>query len=266
MEFKDYLRISSRQLDKEIQNILYLWLKDIEKIDRKLVPLAKEFIKSNSGGKGIRGALVKLGYGLTGSKVNKEILKIGAAYEILHTSILVHDDIIDQSPTRRGKKSLYKSIGTPEAITLGDLGFFLATKIIAESSFSDKNKNLSLKLFSKTMIDTAAGQLLDIKKGNQKTLMLLKTAYYTISAPLQLGAVLGGGEKKLLELLGLLGENLGIAYQIQDDILDGEVSDFGQSGVKYVAVAKKLIPKITSNRSFGKLLEEMADYVIQRIR
>lgn len=277
MEFRKYLEQTSEKLEKEVQEILNQWLKEVEKTDRKLIPLAKAFIKANFGGKGIRGTLVKLGYEIArhhlrgGGKVQSsehlggEVLKIGAAYEIFHTAILAHDDIMDKSPTRRGKPALYKNVGVPQAITLGDLGFFLAIKIISESKFEDKKKNQALDLFSKTMIDTTMGQMLDIAHADPKLVARLKTAQYTIICPLQLGAILAGTNEKLLANLGDFGHHLGIAHQIRDDILDEEALEYaGQMGVEYVTQAKKYIPKITADESIRTLLEDMAEYLINR--
>ena len=100
-----------------------------------------------------------------------------------------------------------------------------------------------------------------------KTINLLKTARYTISGPLKLGAILGGGNKKLLDLLDLFGENLGIAYQIRDDILDSEVQSVDKAKIKvleYTDQARKLIPKIAMDLKYRKILEELAGYLMER--
>ena len=262
MDFKEYLDKTAKELDREVEKILNQWLKEVEGIDRKLVPLASAFIQSCQGGKRIRGVLVKLGYELTGKK-SKEILKIGAAYEIFHSAILAHDDIIDQSEIRRGNPSLYKKLGISKAITLGDLGFFLAIRVISESNFPAEYKNQATRLFAKTIVDTAVGQLLDIEKGDPIITAKLKTAHYTISGPLQLGAILAGAENKLIRVLGEFGENLGIAFQIKDDILDGE-SKSPEEARKYINSARKIIPLLTKDSKLSNLLEQMGGYLIDR--
>ncbi len=249
MDFKRYLNETAKILDKEISKILDEWEKEVGKISPKLIPLAQAFIKACSGGKRIRGTLVRLGYEMTQTHLPGEvtgvtasshleggILKVGAAYEIFHTSILVHDDIMDESPIRRGKPTLFKALGgdhrgTSLAITLADLGFFLAIKIISESKFPNKEKNEALRLFSKTVVNTTVGQILDIQKEDPILTSRLKTAQYTICGPLALGAILAGADKKLLGLLGLFGENLGMAFQIHDDILGvfGDEKKVGKS-------------------------------------
>ena len=266
MDFKIYLDKTAKELDREVEKILNQELKEAKGIGKKLVPLLEAFTDACMGGKRIRGVLVKLGYELAGKK-SKEIIKIGAAYEILHAAILAHDDIIDNSPTRRDKPSLYKSVGISQAITLGDLGFFLAIKIISESNFPQRGKNEALALFARTMVDTAVGQMLDIQKGDPLTIMKFKTAQYTIAGPLQLGAILAGWGPTSIRLRRIkqFGESLGIAFQIQDDILDGEAVDYSQKeALEYTSRAKKLIPKITLNIRLRKLLADMTQYLVER--
>ena len=97
MEFSNYLKHSAKSLEKEIQKILNLWFQEAQKIDKSLIPPTRAFIEACKGGKKIRGTLIKLGYELVrrpkGAE-SGEILRVGAAYEIFHTAILVHDDII----------------------------------------------------------------------------------------------------------------------------------------------------------------------------
>lgn len=251
-------------MDKEIKRVLDELRGEVKKISPKLLPLVDKFIESCYGGKRIRGNLVLLGYKLAAGKQNREVLKVAAAYEIMHSSILAHDDIIDQSFTRRGKPSLYKSVGIEQTITLADLGFFLAIRIIAESKFPEKLKNQALRIFSQTMVDTAIGQMLDIQKGDRATIMRFKTAKYTVSGPLLLGATLAGGKLDQLDQFGIY---LGVAFQIKDDILDKEAkSQDLANALKYMNKARKIIPRLTKEAKMRKKLNELADYMIKRKR
>lgn len=285
MEFKNYLKINAQKVETELNKILEDFLKETKKTDPKLLPFAKALVSSCQGGKRIRGVLVKLGYEIARthlrgvhqvtaqSHLGGEVLKIGAALEILHAAILIHDDVIDQSPTRRTQPSLYKALGgghygESQAISMGDIGLYLPLKIISETKFNDKNKLKAIKHLSEVVIKTGWGQVLDIKKDDDWELLYkLKTAQYTISGPLQMGAILAGEEKELLGVLGIFGENLGIAFQIQDDILDGEVESVEKAKVKqlpYISQAKKMIPKITNDKMMNKLLEDMTEYMVER--
>ena len=289
MSLENRLKVNAEQLDQKIEIILEKWLLEAKTINVSLIPLVTEFIKANKGGKKVRGFLVRLGYELAqkthlpGVKAHleggAEIIKVAAAYEIFHTAILAHDDIMDQDTQRRGQPSLYQALrpkdgqvdgdhyGISQAISLADAGFFIAVKIITEAKFEAKLTNQALSLFSQTMIETSLGQMLDLKKTDPFTVMRLKTAKYTVCAPLQLGALLGGASKDLIKKLAEFGEHLGIAFQIKDDILDGEVGSVEESekkALEYVSKAKKILPKLTDNKNMRKLLEELVKYMVER--
>lgn len=232
MDFQSFLRTTAQEINEETEKFFTDWMLEVGKVSPKLLPLNQAFIDSCDGGKRLRGALVKLGYELAHGSTDPEILKPASAFEIFQTAILIHDDIIDQSPTRRCKPTLYKALGgdhygISQSISLGDIGFFLAEKLITGSDFPDDRKNKALAFFIKMMLDTALGEVLDVELPHQKsiteedilTVFRLKTARYTIVGPLCLGAILGGADEELLFRLGEFGESLGIAFQIQDDIL-----------------------------------------------
>lgn len=284
MDFQKFLEKTARELDREVGKILEEQLKEAGKTDKKLVPLLKVFTESCQGGKRIRGSLVALGYQLARHLPGEQrrhlegeeaIFKVAAAYEIMHTAILVHDDIIDKSLLRRDRPSLHQALGgnhygISQAISLGDYGFFLAFKIIAEASFPQDDKIQALKLFSKVMMDTTWGEMLDLEKTDPLTIMKLKTARYSVAGPLELGAVLAGAGEKLLGRLGRLGENLGIAFQIRDDILDSETDYLGgidsaeKEMEKYKNKAMKIVPEITKDKKMSKILKQLGEYLVKR--
>lgn len=261
MSFADYLKINAYQVEKELDKILNRLLNETKRIDPKLITLIKEFVKSCQGGKRIRGVLVNLGYEIAQGKKTNQILKVGAALEIMHTAILAHDDIIDESPKRRDQASLYVRVGEYQAITLADLGFFLAIKILSEIGNSKM-----LQVFSQTMVNTAIGQIMDINGGDKKIIAKFKTAQYTISNPLVLGAIIAGADNRLIKMLEEFGENLGIAYQIKDDILDKEADDHARKQlIEYTARAEKIIPQLTSrNVKIRQLLKDLCFYLLER--
>ncbi len=246
MDFKTYLENSSGEIEILIKQYLEHWNKDeVDLISSQLSPLTDAFYESCLGGKRLRGMLVRLGYEMTDGKINSEIYKASAAVEIFQTAILAHDDIIDLSVTRRGKPTLYRKLGgdhygISQTICLGDIGFFLSVRLISESNFSDDLKNQALTEFSKMFINTGLGEMLDIKLSQKDsiyneqdvlTIQRLKTAYYTIIYPLKIGIILASGSNKLLEQIEKFGNSLGIAFQIQDDILGvfGDEEELGKS-------------------------------------
>ena len=278
MNFEDYFKIGAKEIDQELEQMLSGFVNKTEKTNSKLLPYAQAFLNANKGGKRIRGVLCKLGYQLATSKLSQQIIKVSVALEILHTALLIHDDIMDQSPIRRDKPSLYKALGgdhkaISQAISLGDIGFYLPIKLISDSSFSDQIKVKALSFLSEVIINTGWGQILDMENSQKEDekeiefIRIYKTAKYTIAGPMQLGAMLAGADGTFIRLLGEFGESLGKAFQIQDDILDGQVRqlDFERSqALKYVSEAKKLIPKIPTEVKFKKILEKLTEYLIER--
>lgn len=256
MNFKDYLKESAQKIDEELDKILSDFLNGTKETDIKLLPFALGFINACKNGKRIRGVLVRLGNEIAGGKESVEVYRASCAFEIMQTAILAHDDIIDQSEMRRGRPSLYKSIGTNQAITLADIGFFLANSLIENSKV--------FNFFNRAMIRTGLGQLLDIGKCKTAKTYELKTAWYTFIAPLCVGAILAGADQKKLEILEQFGKTLGVAYQIQDDILDEGKQALSQKVLEYSLEAKKMIPEITFDEKLKNLLEEMIDYLVRR--
>lgn len=280
MDFEKFRRETADAVDKELKLLLGQWRHEVGNIDSTLLPLVDKFIGSCYGGKRLRGVLAVLGYEIgkqssVFSRQSSDIFKIAASYEIFHTAILAHDDIMDKSLTRRDQPSLFQALGGDHrgvslAITLADAGFFLATKIISESTFAKEWKNEALKYFSAVMLNTAMGQILDIEIGDSIIVAKYKTAKYTVSGPLVLGATLVGASQGLIRALEEFGENLGIAFQIQDDILDSEVDWLG--GIKYAKKAAeqyknkalKILPQLTKDEKMSKLLQQLAEYLVER--
>lgn len=245
MTFIDYVKLIPQEIETELKIYLAKWRIEVEETNPKLLPLADLFIDACDGGKRLRGALVKLGFELSGNKYESEILKSAVAIEIFQTAILAQDDIVDQSPTRRGKKTIHTALGNDhyaisQTMMLGDTGFFLALKLIGESNFPPERVNKALQSFSETMLKTAIGEMLDIELSQKDveqveedaiTIFKLKTSRYTITGPLHLGAILGGADQSLLDSMNKFGEDLGVAFQIQDDILGvfGDEKELGKS-------------------------------------
>ncbi len=189
-----------------------------------------------------------------GFRKTGEIIKLGAAVEIMHSFLLVQDDIIDRAEMRRGGEALhillgkrYSSlttnplIGTDIASVLADVMFSSAIDIICSAGLRDGIKTAFMKVFARTYEKTAWGQILDslntmpvsIDCGSDAPMMisLMKTAWYTMVYPVMMGYVLSSGSgRKELETIEEFGIPLGIAFQIRDDILGvfGVESDTGK--------------------------------------
>jgi geranylgeranyl diphosphate synthase type I len=242
-DFKIYLHTSSKEIEIELRERAKIWRKKNKYDYTELNKLLARFTDNWSGGKMLRGVLVKLGYELLNGEQTEAILQPAAAFEILHTSLLVHDDIIDHSPTRRGKTAMHihKNIhyGISQAICLGDLGISLAGKLLAESNFPPERKNRALRYFYEMVNTTILGEMMDVasaqetKRSEEQILQIHKnkTANYTLIGPLTLGAILAGATEEYVKNIKQFAQPLGIAYQIQDDILGifGDEKTLGKS-------------------------------------
>ncbi len=210
------------------------------------------------GGKRIRPILLIFGYKCINKTttdkyyneelVNEEneIIKAAMAVELMESFLLIHDDIIDNDDLRRGKPTLHriyeknttlnnkkeipddkKHFGKSMAIIGGDILAVLGSEILLSTNFSDQNKIETLNIFNKTIINTCFGEMLDVYSEFEQGLTeddinkihLLKTAKYTIEAPLHIGAIFAGANNVQLKTLSDYALNLGRAFQIQDDIL-----------------------------------------------
>lgn len=200
------------------------------------------FAEHCDGGKRVRAYLVKLGYELVSAQFDERIIIPALSYEIFQTGVLAHDDIIDESPTRRHKPSMHMALGgghmgVSRAICQGDLGIIAATAILCGSDFDEKTKLHAIEHQTRVFFSTVAGELKDVDLSYAKDYTLdevlsmyaLKTAQYTVSGPLLLGAILGGADKNMQRQLYNIGQNIGIAFQIKDDIL-GVFSDEEKTG------------------------------------
>lgn len=232
MDFPNYVLDTKEKVDSGVLDILTAWKEELGVVTPSLVPLADAFIESSKGGKRIRGALVRLGYELAGGKDSEAIIKSAVAVEIFQTAILAHDDIIDKSLQRRGKASLYQALGgdhygISQTISLGDWGFFKAVELLTRVDVQVEIKNKAVAFFCKTMLTTMTGEMLDVYLPSQHTysendiitLSRLKTASYTFIATLGLGAILAGADQPLVARIEAFALQLGIAYQLHDDLL-----------------------------------------------
>ncbi len=203
------------------------------------------FLRQCDGGKRVRAYLVQLGYELFGKdvKADKAFLP-SLSYELFQTGILAHDDIIDNSETRRFKPSMHMDLGgghsgISKSICAGDFGIIAAIEIIARSDFDEKTKLKAISHQNKIFISTIAGELRDIEFSGRMDIQeqeildmnYLKTAQYTVSGPLVLGAILAGADEKSIQQTAKFGNLVGIAFQIRDDILGmfGDEKKVGKS-------------------------------------
>jgi geranylgeranyl diphosphate synthase, type II len=191
-------------------------------------------------GKRLRPKLVMLGSALCGGDPAKA-LSAGLAMELLHNFTLIHDDIMDNADTRRGKPTVYRKWGVPLAILSGDMTFGLAYEQLhryGQDPDIDKNRfSTILSLFHNAVREVCEGQaydiqfeqVIDVSMDAYLEMIRQKTAAL-LSASLAIGGTVSGGTSDQIGHLEQLGTEAGIAFQIQDDLLDvvADPSKFGK--------------------------------------
>lgn len=186
------------------------------------------------GGKRIRPALVILACDLFEGAVESALIP-ALAIEVFHNFTLLHDDIMDRSEIRRGSPTVHVKYNENVAILSGDVMSILASRLINQSP--GVILNTVHDIFTKTAMQVCEGQQIDMNFEDRLTvseeeylkMIELKTAVL-IAASLKIGAILGGSSQKDAVDLYDFGKNLGLAFQLQDDLLDtyGEPSVMGK--------------------------------------
>ena len=188
------------------------------------------------GGKRIRPRLCLTAYSLFKDEFSQEILSPAAALEVFHSFTLIHDDIMDKAPVRRGVPTVYKKWNDNTAILSGDVMSIESYKLIAKAPAQVLPQ--ALELFSQTAAQVCEGQQYDMDFEDMECVPMadylkmigLKTAVL-IACSAKMGAIIGGASEKDCGLLYKFGYDLGLAFQIADDWLDtyGDSAVFGKS-------------------------------------
>lgn len=252
---KEICHNETTQYENKIEN------QNFEEIEEAV----KEFTRVNKDGKYLRAILVGLGYQAAG-KTDDKYKNLAAALELFQTSILIHDDIIDNALIRRGKDTIPVSyekkynnpikenqmfkqkktnFSTSMGICIGDLGFYIANQIIIKSYKDNKDITKLLSYYNDVVIKTCKGEMLDIIlpfkeeyfksdiKLEEKIMEIykLKTAWYSVIGPYCLGLILGEAEENQIKTMEDILLEIGVAFQIQDDLLGiyGDEKQIGKS-------------------------------------
>lgn len=248
LSFMIFFKKSRERLSEKMQNFNREICNQSEK---RIAENITEFTRMNCNGKFIRGALVNLGYSILKSDIEYSD-DLALAFEIYQTAILISDDVIDHASLRRNqptipvhyinnwetkgieiKRNVY-DVANSMAICAGGLGMCYANQKVAEAYSKSDNLGILLKYFNQVIIKTIQGEVIDVLlpfeeqnfRSNEDDLVdsiteiyRLKTAWYTVIGPLCLGMILAGGADEDIKKIESFAENLGIAFQIKDDIL-----------------------------------------------
>lgn len=290
MEIQKTLAQFKGKIDKEIEKYFDKVIKESKEKDL-LTAEALKYVKKMTlaSGKRLRPALMYFGYLGVGGKERKKIMKAAVSIELIHMFLLIHDDIIDRDVKRHGVDSLNfyfakyarknfrkkdaAHFGDSMAIIIGDMLEAYGNQIILESGFPDKLVMKTLVKLQDIIASTVMGQAKDIyleHKGSDSEKEILrmyeyKTAKYSIEGPLHLGMLLAGAGEKDLKAMSRYAVPIGIAFQVQDDILGifGSEKKLGKSVKSDIEKGKQTLLLARAlkvgNRSEKKELQKIMD-------
>lgn len=298
-EYEEIVKRISKKMDKYNRTL-------IKNSDNYIVKDAiDKFIFHNGGGKYVRAFLIILGYMYKNHKNNlldTYADDLAIAYETFQTSILVHDDIIDNAQVRRGKPTIPKlyendfslnkitdndNTSNSLAICLADLGFYEANELIVSKYGKDKNFSKLISYYNNVVLKTIKGEIIDVYlpfKGKYMDyfasyndvieISKLKTSWYTVVGPFCLGLILSSVDNKKVKQFEEALLPLGIAFQIKDDIMGvfassvnlgkdcNDISEFKQTLLYHYAVNSDYKDELL--KYYGK--EKVDSSVVQKVR
>jgi geranylgeranyl diphosphate synthase type I len=233
------------RVDASLDGFLASSADELRDLDPAAAPLVDEIRRLlTAGGKRLRPLCCYWGYRATGGRDGEPIVRAAAALELLHTMALVHDDLMDEAATRRGVPSVHVHLeailtsvaepvargraGFAAAIIVGDLAAVLADRLFLEAGFDPSVTVGALDRYHRMRTAMAAGQFLDVggeaaRDGSAaRNAAILKGGEYSVVGPLEIGATLAGATSSQRAALVRFGRPLGEAFQLRDDLLDGE--------------------------------------------
>ena len=177
----------------------------------------------SQGGKQLRPVLSLLSAGACGG-INDDSIRFAAASELIHNSTLLHDDVVDGATERRGRPTVMSLLSGPASVLIGDYWLVKALRCILDAS---RNSEQVVRLFAKTLSDLAEGELLQMQKASSadttredyRRSIYSKTASLFEAAVLS-GAISAGAPEEWTAALAGYARNLGLAFQVKDDIFD----------------------------------------------
>lgn len=230
--------------------VLEAFLEDSRQRAAKICPsfegLWAEITRLSSGGKRLRPTLVAMAARPYGADVPPVAVEtVGAAFELLHSALIIHDDVIDRDTRRRHEPTLHgaaqqrvtaRGVGADRAehygysvgIIAGDLALMGAQRLVRSAGLQSMVSERVMELLDQAVFASAAGELMDIDHALPDFLpssdavvqaTRLKTSVYSFEAPLQAGALVAGAPEDHIQALGDIGMHLGLAFQLADDLL-----------------------------------------------
>ncbi|MFW6212565.1 MAG: polyprenyl synthetase family protein [Spirochaetota bacterium] len=239
----------------------------LDNVNQWGVDLRRRLSSFATRGKLIRGCLVPAVQAAFGTIPTRDAHRVGAVIELIQSFLLIHDDIMDEDPVRRGATSVHEQyrlvgvdgtygntqrFGESMGICAGDVAVLLAFEALMGLGVTDELKVQITKLVASEIADVGVAQMADVANGHRPssaseeeilTVYRLKTGRYTFSVPLMLGALLAGVASGSVELISRWGELQGLIFQIRDDELGllGEEADIGKPSGSDIATDKQTL-------------------------
>src|SRR6185369_14897869 len=242
----------ARQLSSQIQVVDYLG----------------EYIRS-AGGKRVRPALLLLAsYAVGGMASGDNVIRLAAVMEMLHTATLVHDDIIDSADIRRNRPSVNAKFGNQTAVLMGDWLYMSAFETaLTERSLRilDILTRLTRMMTERKLLQLTTIGKVDITENQYFDILRRKTAYL-FSACCEVGAILAGASEEYIGTLTDYGLNLGIAFQLADDLLDFTSEDriLGKAAGADLIEGKLTLPLILLRNADPDAADQLEIVMIDR--
>lgn len=229
----------------ELEKVEDLMLRDLESENPELTEMCQYVI--SSGGKRLRPALCIMSYGAVGGKDMMKPVKVGAAFEIIHSATLVHDDINDQGEIRRGRKTLHKEYTVSKAIIAGDYMFAMGFRLLAAEApqIVDYIVDASASMGAGEFVQKDFEHASSVTEDDYIEIITGKTAKL-FEASSKSGAAVANADGAMLEALGNFSHYIGLAFQIVDDTLDvtGDPHNTGKAVGTDLIEGKPTLPVI----------------------
>lgn len=229
----------------ELEKVEDLMLHDLESENPELTEMCQYVI--SSGGKRLRPALCIMSYGAVGGKDMMKPVKVGAAFEIIHSATLVHDDINDQGEIRRGRKTLHKEYTVSKAIIAGDYMFAMGFRLLAAEApqIVDYIVDASASMGAGEFVQKDFEHASSVTEDDYIEIITGKTAKL-FEASSKSGAAVANADGAMLEALGNFSHYIGLAFQIVDDTLDvtGDPHNTGKAVGTDLIEGKPTLPVI----------------------
>ncbi len=218
MDLTEYLEQTADNIDRLIHRYFGSSCEDLGRASAHLL---------TAGGKRLRPALLMLAADAVRKGSSADVMPAALALELTHSFTLIHDDIMDGDATRRGVPTVHTRWDEPTAILAGDVLFASAFEFLSLADCPDNTKVRAVTMLARTCVEICEGQHLDmsfegceeVTEGDYLKMVEKKTgALYAASAGI--GAILAGGNDAQVQALYQFGRSIGMAFQVQDDVID----------------------------------------------